>query len=184
MLNEESRKYFKRAMCISSTAFSFYAINKANHTEKIQSCALRNDNNNLIDFLKTANSSTIAKCYPYEHDTIYTTWSASIEKPNAIRPFMTEHPHDIYNSSKAPMMDVMFSFNSKVSFNNFSSIINRNGSGRINLFFQECLTARPDLLRSTEPMLKKNWRETNIELPIENSDKNSRPEVSNILVNR
>lgn len=115
MLNCESQKYFTRALCISSSAFCYYALNPAGNLDKIQKCTKIYDRRKLIEYLKTANSSELIKCYPYHtYDYTNITWAPKIESPSAPRAFQTKHPEDIYNSCEAPAMDAMFGINNEV----------------------------------------------------------------------
>lgn len=107
MLNPESRKYFTRAFCISGT-INFWKIRHENHIRELQECLqINKTDHELVDYLKTASFTTLAKC----HDVL---WVPSIESPNAIQPFMTQTPEEIHMAGKTPNMDAMFSFTSQV----------------------------------------------------------------------
>lgn len=107
MLNPESRKYFTRAFCISGV-ITFWKLRHENHIREIQECLQTNKTGHeLVEYLKTVNFTTLAKC----HDVL---WVPSIESPNAIRPFMTQTPEEIHNAGKTPIMDAMFSIVSQV----------------------------------------------------------------------
>lgn len=114
MLNEESRKYFNRAYLMSSSAFSFYAFSKANHVDKVKECSGIADNNRLIEYLKTAESSALSKCYRLEKEFI-TTWIPTVEPPETVGAFLTKTPDEIYDSDEAPTIDALFSFTFQVN---------------------------------------------------------------------
>lgn len=115
MLNEESRKYFNRALVISNTAFSGTALFKPDHVEHIRTCSKLQKMDHLIEYIKTSNVSTLRECYSYEFITESPArWAPTIEIPNAVNAFMTETPDEILNSDKAPVMDAMFSFATQV----------------------------------------------------------------------
>lgn len=106
MLNAESRKYFKRAFMISG-AMS-YRARRHHYETNIQECLQTNKmQHELVEYLKTANVTALAKCNDI-------TWLLSIEKPSAARPFLTETFEEIYRSGKMPVMDAMFSIVSQV----------------------------------------------------------------------
>lgn len=73
------------------------------------------DNDDLIEYLKTADSTTLSKIGPFY--TLPPSWAPTIENPNAIQPFLTKTPTEIYESNP-PIKDVMFSFASRVHLRN------------------------------------------------------------------
>ena len=113
MLNEESRKYFTRALPISNTAFSGMTLFKESHVQHIQECSQLNEINDLIEYVKTSNVTTLRRCYNSEFKfTIH--WTPTIENSNAVRAFITKTPDEIYSSDKAPVLDAMFIFATQV----------------------------------------------------------------------
>lgn len=129
MLNEQSRKYFKRALLLSSSAFCSYALRRSNHVEAIKGCfpvksmfGIRN----LMKHLKKEEPSRLLWCYPIWSGLV--PWVPTIENLAAIRPFLTKEPSDIYNSDITPVMDTMFTFTSKVFvyFSIFNSFVRMN----------------------------------------------------------
>lgn len=70
----------------------------------------------LIDNLKEADSQFLTKVYPTDTNFVTLTfpWVPTIESSSAVGAFVTKPPNEVYNSDEAPVMDVMFSFNSKV----------------------------------------------------------------------
>lgn len=117
MLNEESRKYFNRALAMSSTAFNYYALFEPNHLKRMQDYTKVEDNAKLIEYLKNADSKTLANCYQtgnLELILLDSPWVPTIESPSTKGAFITKTPEEIYNSDAAPVMDTMFSFNSQV----------------------------------------------------------------------
>lgn len=107
MLNEESRKYFTRAY-LSSGSASYWKVQHFNHTRQLQQCLEVNaTGKELIEFMKTANYTTLFKCN-------YLTWIVFYERPNATNAFMTKTPDEIYSSDNPPVMDTMFSIASQV----------------------------------------------------------------------
>ena len=114
MLNAESRKYFNRAYLGSGSAFSFYAISKFNHSQQLKELSKIEDDDKLIEYLRTADSDVLASFYPRSPKTLYIPWVPTIEKPNTIGAFMTKTPEEIYSSDDVPIMDTMFSIALKV----------------------------------------------------------------------
>lgn len=115
LLNKESRKYFHRAYLSSSSAFSHYALTKANNLQQLRDFVKINDTKELIEYLRIAESGFLSTKYPFEFlKTLTVPWIPTIETPNSIEAFMTKTPDEIYNSDEAPVVDTMFSFNSKV----------------------------------------------------------------------
>lgn len=117
MLNEESRKYFKRAIALSSSAFSSYALRKENHVQHLQKYSKINEMNDLIEYLKSSNATVLTESYRYDFfGEIRPIWVPTIESPKVVGAFMTEMPAELYRTGRAPAMDVMFSFTSQVSW--------------------------------------------------------------------
>lgn len=117
MMNEESRKYFNRAYLSSGTAFTYFALSTPNHLTRMKEFTKITDENELIDFLKVADTEVLAKCNTMDSigKMVRPYWSPTIELPQTVGAFMTKTPHEIYNSQLAPNIDTMFSFNSMVS---------------------------------------------------------------------
>lgn len=122
MLNEESRNYFKRAFMFSGTAFVPSIVSrKRNHAQQIQECLQIFEVNDLIENLKTQNTTVLARCQPYKFPAdVDLFWAPVIENVHTSGAFLTNTPEEIYNSDKAPSMDAVFSFNSQVTFRNLS----------------------------------------------------------------
>lgn len=115
MLNEESRKYFNRAFISSSSAFSYYGYADGNHFKQMQECSKTDDEEKLIEFLKTADIKTLIECQSHNFESsVIVPWAPTIENAGTIGAFKTKTPDEIYNSDNAPVMDAMFSFNSEV----------------------------------------------------------------------
>lgn len=153
MLNKESRKYFHRSFVASGTALNSYRFNDNSNVQLMQNCTKIDDMDKIIEYLKTANGSSIAMCNFLGR----AIWSPTIECINAPKAFLTKTPEDIYMSEKsAPNVDAMFSFNS-----------------------QEAIQFRPRLLELTEPLLKVDPNETNVLLPFKGFTKKDYPQVSN-----
>lgn len=115
LLNEESRRYFNRAYLSSSSAFSHYALREANHLRGMKDFTKISADEELIGYLRTANSDFLSKHYPFTYGKSLTPpWVPTIEHTNAVRPFITKTPDEIYGSGEAQAIDIMFSFNSKV----------------------------------------------------------------------
>lgn len=107
MLNEKSRKYFTRAY-LSSGSASRWKVQDYNHTQNLQKCLKVNETGSaLVDYMKTVNFTTLAKCSNL-------TWIVFYESPNATDAFITKTPKEIYNSNNPPVMDTMFSIASQV----------------------------------------------------------------------
>lgn len=115
MLNEQSRKYFTRTFLISSSAFSPYALRKADHVYQIQNCSQFQDMNKLVEYIKTADAAILRECYLYHFPgKLNPVWVPTIESPHNEKAFMTKTPEEIYSLGMAPAMDVMFSFATQV----------------------------------------------------------------------
>lgn len=111
MLNQESRRYFKRAFAISGSAFNSIASIDENHVWRVQECTKIYQMDKLIEYLKMENKTTaLARCYHYSFwDRNYPVWV----------PFLTKSLEEIYNSfNGAPDMDSWFSFTSQVLLTN------------------------------------------------------------------
>lgn len=107
MINEESRKYFQRAFLMSGSGLQSYVLWTFDREKQIHDCTQLTDTRKIVEYLKTANSSTVLNCN-------IPGWFPTIESPDAKDAFLTELPDKIHNSSRAPIMDTMFSFASKV----------------------------------------------------------------------
>ena len=117
MLNEESRKYFNRAFAISGSSLNYYPLYEPNHLERMQNFSNIQDKQKLVEYLKTADSATLANAHRTNdlgQFLLETCWVPTIENPEIKGAFMTKTPEEIYKSDKAPVMDVMFSFASQV----------------------------------------------------------------------
>lgn len=121
MLNGESRKYFKRSFMFSATAFVPSVVSrKRNHAQQIRDCLQIIEENDLIESLKTQNSTVLARCHPYIFPSdLDLFWAPTIENYRTRGAFMTKTPDEIYNSDNAPSLDAVFSFNSQVSHDHF-----------------------------------------------------------------
>lgn len=157
MLNRESRKYFRRAFLASGTSLNpSYRLNDGDHLQLLQRCTQIDDVDRLIEYLKTANDSRIARCN-FSNRGI---WSPTIECSNAPKAFLTKTPDEIYVSEKnAPILDTMFSFNS-----------------------QEAIQFRPRILQNTEPLLREDPRETSIVLPFRGFTRRDYPQVIHLEI--
>lgn len=114
MLNKESRLYFQRAFASSNVAFDSYE----NHTQHIQNCAKLNGTEQLIEYLKTENCSSLIECGSLRTpDQPRAVWSPVIESNNTNGAFLTKKLDDIYNDPNEVaqlIMDTMFSFTAQV----------------------------------------------------------------------
>lgn len=101
---------------MSSTAFNFYALTERSRLNVIKECSKLNDIEQIISYLKKTDTNTIAKCHRHNGllDIDNITWMPTIESAETPGAFLTKTPEEIYESGAAPMMDVMFSFTSKV----------------------------------------------------------------------
>lgn len=109
MLNKVSRALVNRAFYSSGTALDpvFYPWRRPDQLEQMKTCYQINDTAALIDFLKTANSSSFTRCTS-------PIWIPVIENSTACKAFLTDEPENILNSLDAPAMDTMFSFTFQV----------------------------------------------------------------------
>lgn len=95
---------------ISSGTLNFW--DAQHHVKKIQDCLEINDlsNDELVNYLKTANASTLTKCNG-------TDWVMNIESPNATRPFLTKSAREYFASDDPPVVDALFVVASQVNQN-------------------------------------------------------------------
>lgn len=132
MLNKVSRSYFTRAFCLSGTSLNpFHNLYRNDQLQLAKKCFQIYDTDELVEFLKTANQSSLLKCGD-KLGTRYFIWLPTIESPNAPEAFLTKTPEEIYNSDDAPVMDTMFSVVNKVVYaEKFSSTIKKSKSLRV-----------------------------------------------------
>lgn len=109
-----------------------------------------NGTNELIEYLKGADSEFLATQYPFDFlKTLAVPWAPTIESSNSINAFLTQTPHEIYNSDRAPALDVMFNFNSKVidlpliPFSSQFLELRKGNSYRKFCLFVQILSAKP-----------------------------------------
>lgn len=116
MLNEKSRKYFNRAFIMSGTALTFFALSEINHMDRMHGCAGVQNTEKLIDYLKTTDAETIAKChFTTGFDNLFTSpWAPTIENATTNGAFITRMPEEIYSYDRSLAMDTLFSFTSQV----------------------------------------------------------------------
>lgn len=116
MLNEESRKCFNRAFLLSGSAFNYYALSENNHLKRIQEYAGIRNQEQLVEYLKTVDGNALAISMMWNHNGMVFNipWVPTIESPGTPGAFLTKTPAEIYESKDAPVLDTMFSFNSKV----------------------------------------------------------------------
>lgn len=117
MLNEESRKYFNRAFLLSGSAFDYFALSELNHFERMQKFSNINDKNQLLEYLKTADSKMLADIDSISSfgKTLIPPWAPTIESPMTKGAFLTKTLEEIYKSDRAPVLDTWFSFTSQVN---------------------------------------------------------------------
>lgn len=133
MLNEESRKYFTRAVPVSGSPYSYFALKTEDHLQRMYDCSKTTDQKSLVEYLKTASLEEIQQC-KWETswgNTINPKWVPTIEKPDAKMAFITQSPDDIYNSDNAPVMDVLFSFSNNVCCRIYIESINGSNNTHI-----------------------------------------------------
>lgn len=116
MLNAESRKYFTRVYLVSGTV-SPRNLHRDSQLPYVRRCLQFNGSNaELLDYMKTAPSATLSKCH-------YMDRILHIEGPNAIAPFITKTPDEIYDSDEAPVIDAMYTFASQVNSLSFDPVV-------------------------------------------------------------
>lgn len=73
------------------------------HKDNIQRCLgiMWMDEGDLLEYLKSAHINDLMGCAGL-------SWPVSLESPNAVRPFLTKTPKEIYTSDKPPVLDMMF----------------------------------------------------------------------------
>lgn len=109
MMNKKSRPLVTRAFYASGTGLDpiFYPWRRPNQLQQMKTCFQFSDTAPLIDYLRTANSSTLARCKGGP-------WMPVIENKMAPQAFLTDEPENILKSSDAPVIDAVFSFTSQV----------------------------------------------------------------------
>lgn len=151
MLNRESRNYFHRSFVASGTSLNSYRPNDGAELQLMQRCTQIYDVDKLIQYLKTASSSSIAECNRMGT----AIWSPTVECSNAPKAFITESPDELYTSAEtAPIVNAMFSFNSL-----------------------EAIQFRARLATMKEPLLKEDPRETTVSLLFKGFTKKDYPQV-------
>lgn len=118
MLNEESRKYFKRAIVMSGSVYSYFAFTATNHVKNMEECSLTKRKDQMIEYMQKADVRDLFQCY-FRDDwgkTLKPEWVPTIEPKDASNGFLTECPTDIWTSSKAPVVDTLFTMVSQVCF--------------------------------------------------------------------
>lgn len=119
MLNEQSRKYFKRAFFMSGSALNYWALTTENHLDRIEECSRSKEFNEIIEYIKSTNSDELVRCY-YDYVSnkalLKPKWTPTIENLDAKDAIITESPYNIYHSENAPVLDTLISFNSQVCF--------------------------------------------------------------------
>lgn len=123
ILNEQSRKYFNRAFAMSGSALHSYPLSliKGNNLKPMQNCTKINDVDELAKHLATTDVRNLLE---YNKDNMM-TWAPTIERLNAPNAFLVKSPEEIYNSSKAPVLDTMFSFDFFEGLAPFKDLLNR-----------------------------------------------------------
>lgn len=140
MLNHESRKYFNRVFSMSGTAFYCYPLSliEDNNIESMQNCTKITNIEKLAKHLAITDIGNLLE-YNSECEIV---WAPTIESINAPNSFLTKSVEEIYNSTDAPVMDAMFSFDSSEAM------------GPLKKFFNK-----------TEPFIQANGKQTISELP-------------------
>ncbi|XP_031636635.1 esterase B1-like isoform X2 [Contarinia nasturtii] len=117
ILSKESRKYFRNAIVMSGTTDNMWAISDSNKLFDFAHKIARETGNpqetidGLIKFFKQAPAEKIVN---YLNDPSYvrrnplTIYAPIIEKPDAVRPFITKYPEEIYDECNINT-DVIFS---------------------------------------------------------------------------
>lgn len=122
MLNEESRKYFTRALVMSGSVFSYFALTPENHRQKMGECAHTDKLHQMTEYVVKSDYRDLIQCY-YQYDlgiTLKPDWVPTIEVSNAVKPFITLPPEEIWKSRNAPVIDTFFTFVTQVKFLRFS----------------------------------------------------------------
>ncbi|XP_031627086.1 esterase B1-like [Contarinia nasturtii] len=155
MLNEESRKYFQRALLLSSTALNYYTLYEPNHLERMQKHSNIQDKDELVEYLKTLDSDTLSQCETtsdFGTILLQSHWVPTIEDSKTKGAFLTKHPEEIYQSDEAPAMDTVLSMTS-----------------------QEYITFNTNLTKNGEPFLSGDSKDSNLLLAFNGFDKETYP---------
>lgn len=85
----------------------------------------------MVKYLQTAKSEDIVKCRPYQiGNDRSVTWVPTVEHASIRGAFLTKTPEEVYDSRDPPILDAMFSFNSKVFSKISAKIFNGTVSSR------------------------------------------------------
>lgn len=120
MLNEESRKYFTRALVMSGSAYSYFAFTEMNHRDSLVECAHTKDVNQMIKFIRVADVRDLIQCRFEDNwgPTLHPEFVPTMEPKGTVNGLVTEPSEDIWTSSKAPVIDTMFTMANQVIFLN------------------------------------------------------------------
>ncbi|XP_031632504.1 juvenile hormone esterase-like isoform X2 [Contarinia nasturtii] len=99
MLNKESSKYFNQMICLGGTPNRYHTYQTGDHRCLMEYLFRRwsggggnPSNEELERWVKTADVNIIRNYLQETFSKKYSPWNAMIEKPNAIRPIITEDP--------------------------------------------------------------------------------------------
>lgn len=115
MLNPVSRQYFTRAFLISGSALGPYAIYPFSQLEQVRECSKKNELVDVIEHVRTANSTVLLTCYPVKPGRFRSVWNPTIEDPSVVDAFITMLPEYIYRSTLAPVIDMLTSVTTQVN---------------------------------------------------------------------
>lgn len=114
VLNAESRKYIKRALILSNSAFSFSAYRDGHNWNDVKNCTNISDDKKLVEHLKTADRTKLTKCHPFNGKISGSIWQPRIEKPETKGAFLDRTPEQYFQSKRVPPIDIMFGMTSAV----------------------------------------------------------------------
>lgn len=109
---------------MSGSVFSYFALTKGNHVDKVQECSHAKNWDQMVEYLRVSDARDIVQCY-FEDGwgkTLKFQWVPTIEAPGTPNGFITESPDFIWRSKRAPVIDTLFSFNSVVNFINLAIV--------------------------------------------------------------
>lgn len=124
---------------ISSGTYNFWDVQYLE--KRVQDCLEISNLSNaeLVNYLKTANVSTLTKCNG-------TDWIATVESPNAIRPFQVKKIREYFVSDDPPVVEVLFVVASKVMKCEYFIQFNSKNSLKKCFSSQESIQVYPQLL--------------------------------------
>lgn len=119
VINDESTKYFQRSISMSGTIRLNVPPIETQHLDLLYGLAEKHnrtvsDCDDLADFLSGIDGQELADAELLFPSSLNLHWSPTVEHENAIRPFLTKDPTDIYAEKMCINVSTLFAFNDRV----------------------------------------------------------------------